>query len=133
VDEASDAETVLADQDQMEHRTDALRIALDGLTGRERRVLEARRLAEHPPTLDQLARELSISSERVRQIEIRAFAKVKRAAIRATLEPVATARGQGQCAASSLSPPTCPVTISSARLSHRRERSRGRDAELDFI
>ncbi|MEY9884147.1 RNA polymerase sigma factor RpoH [Bradyrhizobium sp. USDA 329] len=133
VDEASDAETVLADQDQMEHRTDALRIALNGLTGRERRVLEARRLAEHPPTLDQLARELSISSERVRQIEIRAFAKVRRAAIRATLEPAATARGQGRRAASSLSPPTCPDTISSVRRSHLRERSRGRDAELDFI
>jgi RNA polymerase sigma-32 factor len=34
---------------------------------------------ECPVTLDQLARELSISSERVRQIEMRAFAKVKRA------------------------------------------------------
>ncbi|MGX1320032.1 RNA polymerase sigma-32 factor [Bradyrhizobium sp. USDA 377] len=87
VDEASDAETILADQDQTERRTGALRTALKTLTGRERRVLEARRLAEHPPTLDQLARELSISSERVRQIEIRAFAKVRRAAIRATESP----------------------------------------------
>ena len=86
VDESSDAETVLADQDQTERRSGALRAALKVLTGRERRVLEARRLAEHPPTLDQLARELSISSERVRQIEIRAFAKVRRAAIRATQE-----------------------------------------------
>ncbi|WP_425248979.1 RNA polymerase sigma factor RpoH [Bradyrhizobium huanghuaihaiense] len=87
VDETSDAETILADQDQTERRAGALRIALKALTGRERRVLEARRLAEHPPTLDQLARELSISSERVRQIEIRAFAKVRRAAILATQSP----------------------------------------------
>ncbi|WP_128923442.1 RNA polymerase sigma factor RpoH [Bradyrhizobium guangxiense] len=87
VDEASDAEAILADQDQTERRSGALRAALEVLTGRERRVLEARRLAEHPPTLDQLARELSISSERVRQIEIRAFAKVRQAALRATQAP----------------------------------------------
>ncbi|MBR0962000.1 RNA polymerase factor sigma-32 [Bradyrhizobium japonicum] len=87
VDEARDAETILADRDQTERRAGALRTALKALTGRERRVLEARRLAEHPPTLDQLARELSISSERVRQIELRAFAKVRQAAIRATQSP----------------------------------------------
>jgi RNA polymerase sigma-32 factor len=76
---AVDAETVLVDHDQMERRTKALRVALGGLAARERRVFEARRLMECPVTLDQLARELSISSERVRQIEMRAFAKVKRA------------------------------------------------------
>ncbi|MBC9876827.1 RNA polymerase sigma factor RpoH [Bradyrhizobium sp. INPA01-394B] len=78
VDGAVDAETSLADHDQTERRSKALRIALDGLAPRDRRVFEARRLAECPVTLDQLARELSISSERVRQIELRAFAKVKR-------------------------------------------------------
>ena len=97
VDEANDAETVLADRDQMERQADALRVALNGLTGRERRVIEARRLAERPPTLDQLARELSISSERVRQIEIRALAKVKQATIRAT-QVAALARGREQSA-----------------------------------
>ncbi|MBR0816764.1 RNA polymerase sigma factor RpoH [Bradyrhizobium liaoningense] len=81
VDQAIDAETVLADHEQTERRTNALRAALGMLTARERHVLEARRLAECPVTLDQLGFELSISSERVRQIEIRAFAKVRRAAI----------------------------------------------------
>ena len=81
VDQAIDAETVLADHEQTERRTNALRVALGMLTARERHVLEARRLAECPVTLDQLGSELSISSERVRQIEIRAFAKVRRAAI----------------------------------------------------
>jgi len=83
VDQAIDAETVLADHEQTERRTNALRVALGMLTARERHILEARRLAECPVTLDQLGFELSISSERVRQIEIRAFAKVKRAAITA--------------------------------------------------
>ncbi|MHB0771198.1 RNA polymerase sigma factor RpoH [Bradyrhizobium sp. 5.13L] len=81
VDGAIDAETVLADHEQTERRAKALRVALGGLAARERRVFEARRLTEYPATLDQLARELSISSERVRQIEIRAFAKVKRAVV----------------------------------------------------
>ena len=52
------------------------------LTPRERRVFEARRLREDPPSLDELGRELSISGERVRQIETSAFEKVRRAATR---------------------------------------------------
>ena len=79
VDGAVDAETVLVDHEQTERRASALRVALCGLAARERRVFEARRLTESPVTLDRLAQELSISSERVRQIEMRAFAKIKRA------------------------------------------------------
>lgn len=81
VDESPDAEEIVAEHDETTHRSRALRGALEVLTERERRVFEARRLAEQPVTLDQLACELSISSERVRQIETRAFAKVKRATI----------------------------------------------------
>ena len=79
VDGAADAETMLADHELSDQRTRALRAALGGLAARERRIFEARRLTERPVTLDQLARELAISSERVRQIELRAFGKVKRA------------------------------------------------------
>jgi len=94
VDGAADAETMLADHDQAERRARALRVALGGLAARERRVFEARRLTECPVTLDQLARELSISSERVRQIEMRAFAKVKRAVMLAAQDaPHAAACG----------------------------------------
>jgi DNA-directed RNA polymerase sigma subunit (sigma70/sigma32) len=41
-------------------------------------VFVARRLREDPPSLEELGRELSISGERVRQIETLAFEKVKR-------------------------------------------------------
>jgi RNA polymerase sigma-32 factor len=78
-DEAPDPETLVAEHDEMTRRAWALRAALNVLTPRERRVFEARRLADHPPTFDQLGREMLISSERVRQLESRAFAKVKRA------------------------------------------------------
>ena len=80
VDQAPDSETIVAEYDESTRQESALNAALHLLTERERRVFEARRLTEDPPTLEQLGHELSISSERVRQIETRAFAKVKRAA-----------------------------------------------------
>jgi RNA polymerase sigma-32 factor len=80
VDESPNAEVIVAEHDESVHQADALRAALDVLTERERRVFEARRLTEDPPSLEQLGHEMSISNERVRQIEAKAFAKVKRAA-----------------------------------------------------
>jgi RNA polymerase sigma-32 factor len=80
VDERPDAEAIVAEHDESTQQESALHAALDVLTERERRVFEARRLTEDPPTLEQLGREMSISSERVRQIETQALAKVKRAA-----------------------------------------------------
>ncbi|MEH2487591.1 RNA polymerase sigma factor RpoH [Bradyrhizobium sp. AZCC 2230] len=84
VDESPDAEEIVAEHDEATRRSRALRGAMEVLTERERRVFEARRLAEPPLTLEQLGCELSISSERVRQIETSAFAKVKRATIQGT-------------------------------------------------
>jgi RNA polymerase sigma-32 factor len=81
-DNAPDAEAIVAKYDESSRQENALHAALDVLTERERRVFEARRLTESPPTLEELGRELSISSERVRQIETGAFAKVRREAQR---------------------------------------------------
>ncbi len=49
------------------------------LNPRERRIFEARRLADDPMTLEALSDEFGISRERVRQIEVRAFEKVQAA------------------------------------------------------
>jgi len=49
------------------------------LNDRERRIFEARRLADEPVTLEDLAAEFGVSRERVRQIEVRAFEKVQKA------------------------------------------------------
>jgi RNA polymerase sigma-32 factor len=49
------------------------------LNDRERRIFEARRLADDPITLEDLASEFGVSRERVRQIEGRAFEKVQKA------------------------------------------------------
>jgi RNA polymerase sigma-32 factor len=82
VDDSPNAEAIVTEHDEVRRQADALRAAMDVLSERERRVFAARRLEEHPPTLEQLGRELSVSNERVRQIESRAFEKVKRAAMR---------------------------------------------------
>jgi RNA polymerase sigma-32 factor len=92
VDHSPNAEAIVADQDESTQKAKALRSALDVLTARERRVFEARRLSEHPPSLEDIGRELSISGERVRQIETSAFEKVKRAATRPVRPAVLPAR-----------------------------------------
>ena len=51
------------------------------LNDRERRIFEARRLADEPVTLEELADEFGVSRERVRQIEVRAFEKVQEAVV----------------------------------------------------
>ena len=82
VDDAASQELILADQEEASHRHLALVGALDVLNPRERRIFEARRLAEDPITLEELSQEFGVSRERVRQIEVRAFEKVQ-AAVRA--------------------------------------------------
>jgi RNA polymerase sigma-32 factor len=52
---------------------------LSVLNERERRIFEARRLADEPVTLEELSTEFGVSRERVRQIEVRAFEKVQAA------------------------------------------------------
>jgi RNA polymerase sigma-32 factor len=54
-----------------------LKDALATLTARERHVLTERRLRDSPLLLDDLAYEYGVSRERIRQIEVRAFEKVK--------------------------------------------------------
>jgi RNA polymerase sigma-32 factor len=79
VDETMDQETALAESEERDIRRGMLTNALKGLNARERRVFEARRLAEEPLTLEELSAEFGVSRERIRQIEVRAFEKVQRA------------------------------------------------------
>src|SRR5499433_800725 len=79
VDEVSDQETRLVEDEESDNRRKALGEALSVLNERERRIFEARRLADDSITLEDLAAEFGVSRERVRQIEVRAFEKVQRA------------------------------------------------------
>lgn len=79
VDTSPNAEAMMAESEEFDHRREALNGALGVLNARERRIFEARRLAEEPMTLEDLAAEFGVSRERVRQIEVRAFEKVQTA------------------------------------------------------
>ena len=78
-DDSASQETVMAEHEELDNRRKALSSALDVLNDRERRIFEARRLADDPVTLEELAEEFGVSRERVRQIEVRAFEKVQKA------------------------------------------------------
>ena len=69
----------MAEHEELDNRRKALSQALGVLNERERRIFEARRLADDPITLEELAEEFGVSRERVRQIEVRAFEKVQKA------------------------------------------------------
>jgi RNA polymerase sigma-32 factor len=79
VDHSPSQERILVDTEESENRHKALTDALTVLNERERRIFEARRLADDPVTLEDLAAEFGVSRERVRQIEVRAFEKVQKA------------------------------------------------------
>jgi RNA polymerase sigma-32 factor len=79
VDESTSQEARLAESEEFDNRRQALTDALSVLNDRERRIFEARRLADDPVTLEDLAEEFGVSRERVRQIEVRAFEKVQKA------------------------------------------------------
>ena len=79
VDDHDSQETILIEQDELDQRRSMLQNAMASLNDRERRIFQARRLAEEPMTLEELSSEFDISRERVRQIEVRAFEKVQEA------------------------------------------------------
>jgi RNA polymerase sigma-32 factor len=88
VDDSPSQECILVKNEELENRRQALTHALSGLNDRERRIFEARRLAEDPIPLAVLAEEFGVSGERVRQIEGLALEKVQKAVQRwvATME-----------------------------------------------
>ena len=79
VDDQPTQEDRLVEDEEAKRRRSYLTSAMAVLNDRERRVFEARRLAEDPATLEDLSTEFGVSRERIRQIEVRAFEKVQKA------------------------------------------------------
>jgi RNA polymerase sigma-32 factor len=92
VDDHDSAEEILVEQDELESRRRMLAGAMSVLNEREKRIFEARRLAEEPMTLEELSAEFDISRERVRQIEVRAFEKVQQAVMAAAAKQATALR-----------------------------------------
>lgn len=72
-----DPEELVARQRLIRDVRGALVDALSALTDRERAIVEARLLSEEPDTLEALGRQMGVSKERVRQLEVRARAKLR--------------------------------------------------------
>ena len=79
VDQSPSPEAIVGEEDEKDYRQKALVAAIGVLNDRERRIFEARHLADEPVALEDLALEFGVSRERIRQIETRAFEKVRKA------------------------------------------------------
>ena len=79
-------EMVLGEIQEMSSRRQLLDTALDGLSSRERHIISERRLREAPATLQVLSEQYGISRERVRQIEVRAFEKIRKSVKNAVID-----------------------------------------------
>ncbi len=73
MDQAGDYEA----KDEMESRHALLVEAMSVLNDREKDILSQRRLEDKPVTLEALSEQYSVSRERIRQIEVRAFEKLQ--------------------------------------------------------
>jgi RNA polymerase sigma-32 factor len=95
IDQSPSPEAIVVEHDEKERRLKALVAAIDVLDDRERRIFEARRLADEPLTLEDLAAKFNVSRERIRQIEARAFEKVRKAAKNLTVQATAVPAALG--------------------------------------
>ena len=77
IDENADHAERFAEQQDHEVKRRLLLEATERLSDREKDVFLSRRLAETPKTLEELARKYDLSRERIRQIEVAAFKKVR--------------------------------------------------------
>ena len=78
-DESPTPEAQVVQDDETNSRRASLMQAMSGLNEREREILMARRLTDPPETLEVLSQRHDVSRERIRQIEARAFEKLKAA------------------------------------------------------
>ncbi|MPY75032.1 MAG: RNA polymerase sigma factor RpoH [Alphaproteobacteria bacterium] len=78
-DDTDNQEVVISEAQELDRRKALLRQAMGVLNERERHILTERRLKEESSTLEELSQVYSISRERVRQIEVRAFEKLQKA------------------------------------------------------
>ncbi|MDE3028493.1 MAG: RNA polymerase sigma factor RpoH [Paracoccaceae bacterium] len=76
-DEDADQAGDYAERDELDARRELLVRAMEVLNDREKDILTERRLQDHPVTLEELSEKFSVSRERIRQIEVRAFEKLQ--------------------------------------------------------
>ena len=80
-DDRDDPETALVVSDEMDVRREMMQQAMSVLNDREIDILTSRRLSEPAATLEELSQKHDVSRERIRQIETRAFEKLRDAMV----------------------------------------------------
>jgi len=81
VEDRPSPEAQLAAREDYGAKDNLLQRAISDLPERERAIFMERRLSEEPKTLEELGTVYGVSRERVRQLEVRAFEKVKKAVL----------------------------------------------------
>ncbi len=84
VDDSLDQELIVSQKQEYDDKKELLNNAMNILNEREKEIIDARRLAENPKTLEELSKKYKISRERIRQIETKAFEKLQKAMINAS-------------------------------------------------
>ena len=77
-DENSRADLNVEEEHDQEKLADWIGVAMDSLNEREQFIVRERKLIENPRTLESMGTELSLSKERVRQLEAAAFGKMRK-------------------------------------------------------
>ena len=77
-DESADQATQYEENDELKARRALMIDAMDVLNAREKDILTKRRLQDKSVTLEALSSQYNVSRERIRQIEVRAFAKLQK-------------------------------------------------------
>lgn len=78
-DDSESHEDVILEQDEHSRKNKLFEQAILSLNDREKYIISERRLKENPKTLEDIAQELGLSRERVRQLEVQTFDKLKKA------------------------------------------------------
>jgi RNA polymerase sigma-32 factor len=76
-DEAADHVESFESEEELKLRRSLLLEAMSDLTEREKDIISSRQLCDEPKTLEELSKVFKVSRERVRQIEVKAFEKLK--------------------------------------------------------
>ena len=78
VDKNLDQELSFSQKQELDEKKSLLYEAMKVLNEREKKIIEERKLADEPKTLEELSKKYKISRERIRQIEIKAFEKLQK-------------------------------------------------------
>jgi RNA polymerase sigma-32 factor len=78
VDSNDTQDNIIANTDELLYRKKIFEKAIKVLNDREKEIIKLRKLKDKPVKLEELSKKFNISRERVRQIEVKAFEKLKK-------------------------------------------------------